>query len=64
MRLPPREREVLRALREGLENKEISRRLGMTPGTVRVQVSNVLRKLGVRNRVEGAAAAYRVEPPL
>lgn len=64
VRLTPREREVLRAIREGLENKEISQRLGMAPGTVRVQVSNVLRKLGVRNRAAAAAAAHRVEPPL
>lgn len=50
--LTPRELECLKALAEGLTNKEIAAELAVMEGTVRVHVHNVLRKLHVRNRVE------------
>jgi DNA-binding NarL/FixJ family response regulator len=56
--LSSREREVLRLLSEGLTDREIANGLAISPRTVESHVSNVLRKLGVRNRAE-AAQRYR-----
>lgn len=56
--LSSREREVLRLLSDGLTDREIARALAISPRTVESHVSNVLRKLGVRNRAE-AAQRYR-----
>jgi DNA-binding NarL/FixJ family response regulator len=48
--LTPRELEVLRLLAGGYSNREIARALHLTEGTVKNHVSNVLWKLGVRDR--------------
>lgn len=56
--LTPREGEVLRLLAEGLTDHEIAQALTLSPRTVEMHVSNVLHKLGVRNRAE-AARRYR-----
>jgi len=55
--LTPREFEILRHLAEGQSNKEIARDLGITDGTVKLHVRSILRKLGVRSRVEAAVRA-------
>jgi NarL family two-component system response regulator LiaR len=57
--LTPREREVLALLVEGKTNKQIAMRLSLSPGTVRIYVSEILSKLGVSNRTEAAAMALR-----
>lgn len=59
--LTPREREVLALLVEGLPNKDIADALTLSPGTVRVYVSNILAKLEVRNRTEAVALALQHE---
>lgn len=55
--LTPRELEILRHLSEGRSNKIIARHLGISDGTVKLHVQSVLRKLGVRSRVEAAVLA-------
>lgn len=57
--LTPRQREILRLLREGLPNRDIAQRLGIGEGTVKLHVSAVLRRLGARNRTEAALAGAR-----
>jgi DNA-binding NarL/FixJ family response regulator len=58
-RLTPRERTVLGALGEGLENEEIARRLGMTLRTERAHMVQILAKLGAHSRLEALVRAVR-----
>ena len=46
--------ELLRLIAKGQSNKMIARKLGITEGTVKVHVKNLLHKLGLRSRVEAA----------
>ena len=55
--LTPRERDVLDQVALGLSNKQIARALGLSPGTVRIHVSNILAKLHVENRTAAATVA-------
>ena len=52
--LTKREKEVLRQIAKGQSNKMIARKLGITEGTVKGHVKNLLHKLGLRSRVEAA----------
>jgi DNA-binding NarL/FixJ family response regulator len=56
--LTEREREVTRLVAEGLTNSEIAGRLVISPLTAKTHVSNVLRKLGCRDRAALVALAY------
>jgi DNA-binding NarL/FixJ family response regulator len=56
--LSSRELQVLSSLADGLTDREIAEALVISPRTVESHVSNILRKLGVRNRAE-AARSYR-----
>jgi len=58
MGLSPRENDVLAMLADGLTDREIADALTISPRTVETHVSNILHKLGVRNRAE-AAQRYR-----
>jgi two-component system, NarL family, nitrate/nitrite response regulator NarL len=55
--LAPREREVLELVASGLSNQEIGVRMGLAERTVKHYMTNVLKKLQVRSRVEAALLA-------
>ena len=55
--LTPRERELVVLATEGLSNKEIARRIGVTEATVKIHLHNIYQKLGVSNRTALAALA-------
>ena len=54
-----RQLDVLFLLCEGLPNKRIGSRLDISPGTVKVHVGQILRKLGVTSRLQAVLAARR-----
>ena len=55
--LPPRLRDIYTCLLEGLTNRRIARKLGISENTVRIYVSEVLHRLGHTSRTELIAAA-------
>jgi len=52
--LTERELDVLRLLAEGMSNREIGNKLSLTEGTVKNYVTNVLQKIGARDRTQAA----------
>ncbi len=60
LNVTPREIDVLRLLADGRTNRQIGEALFISEKTASVHVTNLLRKLGVPNRVEAAAIAQRV----
>ena len=57
--LTPTELEVVRHAGAGLTNPEIGKRMAIARGTVKVHLSNVYAKVGVRNRAQLAGEAAR-----
>ena len=65
--LTERELVVLRAVAEGLSNREIAERLAYAEQTVKLDLTRIYRKLGVSSRTEAMVVAYRrglIEPSL
>ena len=57
--ITPRESEVLALLSQGLQNKEIGARLGVTDRTVKFHVGSILSKLQAGNRTEAVTIAVQ-----
>ena len=58
--LTARELEILRHVAAGRSNSQIAHDLFISPKTVSVHVSNLLRKIGVSNRLQAAGWAEQV----
>jgi DNA-binding NarL/FixJ family response regulator len=59
--LTDREHQILELLATGISNKEIARELNLSEKTIKHYMTNILQKLQVRNRVEAALLAQKVE---
>jgi DNA-binding NarL/FixJ family response regulator len=57
--LTPREVEVLDLVARGMGNKDIADQLGTAPGTVKMQVQNILGKLGAADRTHAVTIAIQ-----
>jgi DNA-binding CsgD family transcriptional regulator len=57
--LTNREREILALLADGLGNKQIATRLGISPNTVKTHLELLFDKIGVRSRAEAVAVGVR-----
>lgn len=55
--LTPRELDVLQLLTKGMTNREIAESLHLTPGTIRIYLSNIYLKLDVSSRTQAAIMA-------
>src|ERR1700712_4149996 len=57
--LTPRESEVLLCITQGRSNREIAEELGIAEKTVRIHVSSMLEKMGVRDRTQATIYALQ-----
>jgi DNA-binding NarL/FixJ family response regulator len=55
--LTPRERQILDLMAQGLDNREVAVRLGVSYATVRSHVRHLLTKLGARSKLEAVVRA-------
>jgi DNA-binding NarL/FixJ family response regulator len=55
--LTPRERQVLALIGKGASNREIAQELFLSEGTVKNHVTNILGRLGLRDRTQAALLA-------
>lgn len=57
--LSDREMDILQALVEGLDHKEVAEKLFISPHTVRTHISNIYQKLHVKNRTQAVRLAIK-----
>ena len=57
--LSPREREILPMVAEGLDNKEIGKKLFISEKTVKNHLTSIFQKLGVEDRTQAALYAVK-----
>lgn len=57
--LTPREKTIVAYIAQGLRNRDIAAKLGITEGTVKVYLHSLYQKLGIDNRTELAVLALR-----
>ena len=62
-RLNPREEGILALVADGMSNREVGDRLGLSEKTIKHYMTNILQKLRVRNRVEAALLAQKFRAP-
>ena len=60
--LTARQQQILACIHEGLSNKAIAHTLGISEGTVKTHVTALMRRLGVRSRVEAAFVPPSQQP--
>lgn len=60
--LTEREREIIRLLAEGYDNKELAQKAGVSPKTVAYHITNILKKLEVKSRHEAIAWVHKYLP--
>ena len=60
----PRQLQVLKALRQGKQNKVIAYELGMCESTVKVHIRHIMKKLNARNRTQVVSMTNALEPDL
>jgi DNA-binding NarL/FixJ family response regulator len=61
VRMTQREREIVDLIAQGLSNKEMARRLNLSPYTIKSHVHNILEKLALHSRLQLAAHAHQAE---
>ena len=61
--LTVRQLEVLKLMSHGYSNDEIAEVLGVRPNTIKFHISEIFRRLGVRNRIEAIAQLESCEAP-
>ena len=61
MELTQREQQIMRMICNGAENTEIADSMGKGLGTIRINVSEILRKLGAKNRTQAAVLWTRAQ---
>jgi DNA-binding CsgD family transcriptional regulator len=60
--MTPRERDIARLVAEGLTNRQIATRLGITPGTVKKHLTSTLTKADCTNRTQLAIVWRQAHP--
>ena len=55
----PRERDIIRCVAQGMDNREIAAALFLAEGTVRNQISRILEKLKLKDRTQLAVFAVK-----
>jgi two-component system nitrate/nitrite response regulator NarL len=62
IKLSQRESEMLTCLRAGMTNREISEKIGIKDGTVKLHIKTLCTKLGAKNRVQAVMIAESICP--